>query len=72
MAEITAQQCVEMLYSATGQRITARTFRSYAQRGHAPAPERHIGRTPVWDEATIAAWIRNRPGQGARTDRHRD
>ncbi|KIA59382.1 helix-turn-helix transcriptional regulator [Nocardia vulneris] len=68
MAEITAQQCVDILFETTGRRIGPGTFRSYAHRGYAPAPVRHIGRTPVWDEAEIVAWIAERPGQGTRTD----
>ncbi|WP_433657833.1 helix-turn-helix transcriptional regulator [Nocardia sp. CA-128927] len=68
MSEITAQQCVDMLFEATGQRIGAGTFRSYAHRGYAPTPVRHIGRTPVWDDAEITEWISARPGQGSRTD----
>lgn len=51
--------------------IGASTFRGYVARGHAPAPAGFDPKTGlrVWDEAKVMAWIENRPGQGARTDR---
>lgn len=42
------------------------TWSGYVTRGQAPAPARHVGRTPVWDAETVRTW--NRPGSGARTD----
>ncbi|OKH62361.1 hypothetical protein EB74_16955 [Mycobacterium sp. SWH-M5] len=33
--------------------------------GDLPAPDHHIGRTPLWRVSTIDAWEKNRPGQGA-------
>lgn len=46
--------------------VTADTFSAYVSRGQAPAPSRHIGRTPLWDEATVRAWAGLRPGKGSR------
>jgi hypothetical protein len=33
--------------------------------GDLPEPDHHVGRTPVWLEATIEAWEKGRPGRGA-------
>lgn len=41
------------------------TFSGYVTRGHAPAPVRRIGRTPLWDEDEMKAWNDARPGRGA-------
>ncbi len=46
--------------------IAPSTWRSYVARGHAPAPARRVGPTPVWDPEMVRAW--QRPGRGARTD----
>lgn len=56
-----AKQCAD----AWG--VKPATWRSYVNRGQAPAPTRRVGSTPVWDPAEVLAWPR--PGQGARTDR---
>lgn len=29
-----------------------------------PPPDGRVGNSPVWDEATIEAWIKQRPGKG--------
>lgn len=42
------------------------TFSGYVARGQAPGPVRHVGRTPLWDEAKVQAWADARPGRGAR------
>ncbi len=42
------------------------TFSGYVAREQAPGPVRHIGRTPLWDEAKVQAWANARPGRGAR------
>ena len=47
--------------------VTANTFSGYVARGQAPAAVRHVGRTPLWDEAKVIEWVANRPGRGART-----
>lgn len=53
--------------------IEAGTWRSYVARNQAPAPDgHHSERSPWWYVATIDTWRRDRPGQGARTDRDRD
>jgi predicted DNA-binding transcriptional regulator AlpA len=50
--------------------VARKTWSGYVARGQAPKPVRHVGRTPVWDEAEVTAWMENRPGVGARgTDR---
>ncbi len=46
--------------------VTPDTFSSYVARGQAPAPAKHIGRTPLWDERKVQAWADGRPGRGAR------
>lgn len=55
MAELTAQECGELAGCAPV------TFRSYSNRGQAPKPVRHVGRTPVWDEEEVKEWIKSRP-----------
>jgi predicted DNA-binding transcriptional regulator AlpA len=32
-------------------------------RGSAPAPDGHVGRTPVWRESTVIAWLDKRRGE---------
>lgn len=46
--------------------VTADTFSAYVSRGQAPAPSRHIGRTPLWDQAAVRTWVEHRPGKGSR------
>lgn len=36
-----------------GRTITPATWYSYVSRGQAPAPVRHIGRTPVWSPEAV-------------------
>lgn len=52
--------------AGTGTPITADTWSGYASRGQAPAPARHIGRTPLWDSTRIVAWQAARRGRGWR------
>lgn len=40
------------------------TFSSYVTRGQAPAPVRHVGRTPLWGRDQLVEAARNRPGRG--------
>lgn len=40
-----------------GRTITPATWRSYVGRSQAPAPARHVGRTPLWDMDDIDAWL---------------
>lgn len=47
---------------------SAKTVRDYRARGAFPEPDRYVGATPVWRRATVLAWMKTRPGQGARTD----
>ena len=54
--------------AAHGIRITPSTWGAYTSRGHAPPPDRYVGRTPLWETATIDHWAQNRPGRGTRTD----
>lgn len=50
--------------------VKVETFAGYVTRGQAPAPVRHIARTPLWDEDQVKAWAEARPGRGSRgTDR---
>lgn len=41
----------------------------YRVRGDIPAPDRYVGRTPLWAEASVEAWLRQRPGHGWRKQR---
>lgn len=50
----------------TGER--RQTFSAYVARGQAPKPGMTIGRTPLWEAKAIRAWVKTRPGRGARTD----
>jgi FixJ family two-component response regulator len=46
---------------------TVRTYHAKRkQRYGMPPADEHVGRTPVWREETINAWIRRRRGQGWR------
>ncbi len=50
--------------------IQPATWRSYVSRGQAPeADGHHSANAPWWNCSTIDRWRRDRPGQGARTDR---
>lgn len=37
---------------------------SYIRPGDLPKPDNVFGRSPVWEPATIDAWLASRPGQG--------
>lgn len=41
--------------------VTPATVRRYTHRGSLPKPDRHIGRTPVWERATVDRWLAERP-----------
>ncbi len=51
--------------AALGRDIGAATWRAYVNRGQAPAPVHHIGRTPVWDLADVETWAKPRVGRCA-------
>ena len=40
--------------------IGLRTWHAYTARNYAPKPDGRIGRTPVWFEATIETWLKDR------------
>ena len=40
--------------------VTAATVRAYITRGRWPAPDGHVGRTPVWRHATVEHELRKR------------
>lgn len=61
MSEITGKEAAELAG------VSPSTFRSYVARGQAPAPKKHVGTTPVWDERKIRAWVESRPGRGSRS-----
>jgi predicted DNA-binding transcriptional regulator AlpA len=42
---------------ANAASITLRTFHNYYQTGRAPRPDSRIGRTPVWLDSTVDAWL---------------
>ena len=46
-------------------RANQRRRRGETRPGDLPAPDRRIGRTPVWLPETIATFMAQRPGQGA-------
>ncbi|MFY1599537.1 hypothetical protein [Micromonospora sp. WMMD737] len=64
-AEWTTEQVLAYL-AEQGRPVTAKTWSGYVSRGQAPAPARHISRTPVWDSATIRSWHTGRRGQSWR------
>ena len=45
-----------------GRVITPATWYSYVSRSQAPAPSRHVGRTPVWRPADIRRYLQESPG----------
>lgn len=52
--------------------VTPGTWSAYVARGQAPAPARHIGRTPLWSRAQVTAWQAARRGPGRWGPRNRD
>lgn len=56
--------------AATLAGVRPGTLREYARDERAPQPQR-FGRSLMWDEGEIRAWLDARPGQGARTDLRR-
>lgn len=52
---MTAEQVLAYLRSR-GRHIAPSTWRAYVARGQAPAPARHVGRTPLWDPADVHAF----------------
>lgn len=44
------------LASSYGTRITLATFRGYVSNGDAPAPERKVGRHPLWNQQEVRDW----------------
>ena len=60
-AGYTTQQVLDYLRE-NKRNITPATWRSYVNRGQAPAPARWVGRTPVWELEQIETW-RNDPSR---------
>lgn len=54
--EATSDQVLAYLRER-GRVITAATWRSYVGRGQAPAPVRHVGRTPIYDLTAVDSWL---------------
>ena len=48
--------------------VAPATVRGYAAQGRMPKADVKIGTTSGWSEETIDAWVKNRPGRGARVD----
>jgi predicted DNA-binding transcriptional regulator AlpA len=44
--------------------VERKTWTAYVARKQAPAPVRHVGRTPLWDEDEIRSWYAKRPRAG--------
>lgn len=42
------------------------TLRRYKRRGDLVEPDEYVGRSPVWKEATIEAWLTSRRGHSWR------
>lgn len=51
---------------SVGSPVARATWATYVSRGQAPAPERKVGRTPVWRPDVIRSWHESRRGQGWR------
>ncbi len=48
------------------------TVRKYRTEGRFPPPDNlDVPDRPRWYRSTVVAWMENRPGQGARTDRRK-
>ncbi len=60
--EVTSAQILDHL-RRQGRPITAATWRSYVGRGQAPAPVRHVGRTPLWSLDEVDRWLGMPDGQ---------
>jgi predicted DNA-binding transcriptional regulator AlpA len=43
------------------------TWRAYVHRDQAPRPIEYVGRIPLWDRATVEAWMRRRPRKGTKS-----
>jgi len=56
MREATSVQVLEYLRQR-GRAITPATWRSYVARSQAPAPARHVERTPLWNLDDIDQWL---------------
>jgi predicted DNA-binding transcriptional regulator AlpA len=59
---------VELTRDEAARRAGVRpdTWSAYVTRGQAPAPRRHLGRTPLWDSGEVDRWLERRPGHGGR------
>lgn len=44
------------------------TMQSYRSRGYLPEPYAYVQDVPVWSDAQMRAFLRTRPGRGARRD----
>lgn len=60
--EATAAQVLAYL-ATRGRTIGAKTWAAYVTRSQAPAPVRHVGRTPLWDLDAVDAWLGVSGGQ---------
>lgn len=58
----------ELTRDEAAQRAGVRpdTWSAYVTRGQAPAPRRHLARTPLWDSDEVERWLERRPGHGGR------
>ena len=70
MGEATTNEVLQIL-AAAGHPIAAGTWRAYVARGEAPQPARRVGRTPLWDDEEIRAWVEARPGPGYHAESRR-
>jgi len=48
------------------------TIYTYRKRNTLPKPDQHIGRTPVWKQATIDEWIKEREVEIRSTTERKD
>jgi hypothetical protein len=49
---------------SVGRKITDSTWTTYVSRGQAPAPLRHVGRTPVFSPVAVITWHLASQGPG--------
>lgn len=54
---MTREQVLKYIHRKTGRTIAPSTWASYTARKQAPKPDRYVSRTPLWDPATIDAWL---------------
>ena len=61
-----ALMTLEAVAAAAG--LSPASLAEYIRRGACPAPQVHMGRTPLWSRPVVAHWLATRPSQQAQVD----